>query len=1336
MAPALATPTAPPERTPRLVEPTLLHQFFEQAARRWPDEIAVEAPAADSHRPERRRITYRELNELADALASELGTLVKRECVVAILLPRTSEHLYLAQLATLKAGAAHACIDPAFPDEQIATILEDAQPVAVLTDSTGMARLRHMGSPTLLDVPAWRDLPRKRTRPSTPSWLTPESLAYLIYTSGTTGRPKGVMIEHRGIANLILGDMPVFTVTPADRVAQNSSSSYDSSMEEIWLAFSGGATLVVMNDEATRLGPDMIAWLRNERITVFCPPPTLLRTTGCERPDLELPDIRLVYAGGEPLPQDLADRWCRLPRLENGYGPTECTVTALRGTIRPGDPVTIGRPIPGMDAWVLNERLEEVGVGEEGELCLGGVGLARGYMGEAALTGRKFVRHVSLGRIYRTGDLAWRDAHGSFFCRGRLDSQVKVRGYRIELEAIETRLAACAGVREAACRVQGDPGREQIVGFIVPEDAACPPAPDKVRIELAKALPDYMVPAHLAVLSKLPITVGGKLNRKELPVLEAHGVAGKIAAPQGPIEEALAVAVREVLTLKEPVSTTEDFFKDLGGDSLSAALLISKLRMTPATATLTVLDVYEARTVAELARRVPATQSVHEDARPEGRREGRPVLATALQTLWLLATLLVTAAATYLLLFRALPYLVQVLGWGPLVIAAPFLAFAGMVAYTLFTVGLCVLVKKLLIGRYRSLSAPVWGSFYVRNWIVQQTVRLAPWRWLEGTVFQQAILRALGAHIGRRVHIHRGVNLLQGGWDLLHIGDDVTLSQDAGVRLVEMEDGQVRVGPIYLAEGSTLDVRAGVAGNTRLEANAYLTASSFLPRGGRIPEGERWDGVPAKAQGAAPERPRLQPAKGPSSPVLQSCVLLLGRASCRAFVTLPFLGLAVLFVLMMGIGSEHVVDWLQGPSLDGEGVVLGFLFVVLAIPCRLVTQCLLMRLLGPVSAGVMDRFSLAYVRVWLKMEILDSASAWLSGSLLWPLWLRGAGMKLGPGCEISTIIDTLPEMVTMGGQCFLADGIYLAGPRVHRGTVTVAPVCLGANTFLGNHAVVFAGQTLPDDILLGISTVADERKTKPGTAWFGQPPFQLPKREVVSCDRRLTHEPTWGRYLSRLFWEVLRFALPVAPVLLLLAWFALVAAAEDAYSGALLLCVLVPALHFGVQATLCLLVLALKWLLLWRVRPGVHPLYSCWCSRWDFHYVAWDVWARGPLSALEGTLWLNWYLRAMGMRIGRGVALGSGFAHVVDPDMLELGDGATANCLFQAHTFEDRVLKIDHVKVGRHATVGNSAVLLYGADIGAGVYVAPHSVVMKRERLLPGRAYEGCPTRCVPFSKD
>jgi non-ribosomal peptide synthetase-like protein len=338
-------------------------------------------------------------------------------------------------------------------------------------------------------------------------------------------------------------------------------------------------------------------------------------------------------------------------------------------------------------------------------------------------------------------------------------------------------------------------------------------------------------------------------------------------------------------------------------------------------------------------------------------------------------------------------------------------------------------------------------------------------------------------------------------------------------------------------------------------------------------------------------------------------------------------------------------------------------------------------------------------------------------------------MSVGRDCEIRTIIDVVPEHLTIGRACFLADGIYLGGPDVHRGTVRLSPTQIEDGAFIGNHAVIPAGATIGPGVLVGISTIADARAAVRGTSWFGHPPFPLARRAVEGVDRRLTHEPGPIRYLNRVFWEWLRFGIPVVALWVLVAWVGVIALAPRSVPPQVIVTVLAPAVTVAAACLLCLFVLALKWILLGRVSPGEHPLWSCWCSRWDFLYVAWTQLARPFLARLEGTLLLHWYLRAMGATIGRRVLLGAGFAQMVDPDMLTIEDDATVHALFQAHTFEDRVLKIDRVRVGRRSTVGHAVVLLYGAEIGDDATVAPHSVVMKRERLTAGRVYEGCPTR-------
>ncbi|MEV4641255.1 amino acid adenylation domain-containing protein [Actinoplanes sp. NPDC049548] len=1322
--------TASP-RAPVGERPAALHDFFARAARRFPDAIAVDVPPAPG-RPHRRRLTYAELDQESAVVASVMCGLTWRG-IAMILLPRTTDRLYVAQLGVLKAGWAYVCVDPSFPDGQLAQILADSAATVLLTDAEGARRAADVG---YLGATVRMDQPLAFAGSVPPIEPEPDDLAYLIYTSGTTGRPKGVMIPHRAISNLVEGDIAEFGLGPGDRVAQGSSPAYDSSVEEVWLALSAGGTVVVLDEQTARLGPDLVGWLRTERITVLCPPPTLLRATGCSDPGRELPELRLLYVGGEALPEDVAERWAPGRRMVNGYGPTECTVTCVREDIVPGRPVAIGRPVPGTVAYVLDEQLQPVPPGEGGELCMGGAGLALGYRNQPDETRAKFVEHPTFGRLYRTGDLVSAAPDGTLFYHGRIDTQVKLRGYRVELEAIEACLVRCPGVREAACRVEGTGAGEALTAHVVPADPASLPDPDDLKARLQAALPAYMVPSFFALAHELPRSAGGKLRRDDLPpVVAAAGPRTPVAAtdaPADPVQRTIVTALHEVLG-SPSVDPEADFFDDLGGSSLQAAMLVSALRSHPVTAGLTVRDVYECRTVAALARRTGAgVADPAPVAAPVDRPLPRRALATTLQCGWLLIELMIAAPLAYWGVMVAGPWLAGRVG---LALMPVLLALAGAVLRPLtapVSVAVAVTAKRLLVGRFRPGRWPAWGGMYVRLWILQHLTRFVPWNTLAGTEFQNAALRRLGAQIGRRVHISRGVDVHRGGWDLLRIGDDVSVGPDAALRLVDLSDGQVVVGPVVLEDGATLEVRAGMDPGSRMQRGAVLRELSSLRSGDSAGPAEVWDGVPARPVGVAAPPPALTDRGRQLSPYWHAVATVLCRSLVTLLLELPFMVVAIKLITTWDLTYERVLAISAHPLAN-----LGFLVGVAALSCLalVVSVCLealAVRALGPVREGVISRWGLAYLRVMLKTELVTSAGDWLSGGLFWPVWLRWAGMSVGRGCEISTITNVVPELVKIGAGTFFADGIYLGGPRVRYGTVALAELRLGRNTFLGNHAVVPAGQRLPPDILVGVCTVADAATIGRGTSWFGHPAFELPRREVVELDRSLTHDPPRIRVVNRMFWEWLRFALPVVPLAALVSWLAAVQAAAGGLGPEALVLVALPAITVAVEVALALLVLGLKWALLGRVRPGVHALWSCWSSRWDFLYVAWGFIAGPVLSALEGTTLLQGYLRAMGMRIGRGVLLGDGFAQVVDPDMLEIQDGATVNAMFQAHTFEDRVLKIDRVRVGRHATLADATVPLYGADIGAGAYVAAHSVVMKRERLLPGLRYEGVPTTAGP----
>ncbi|HLQ37684.1 MAG TPA: AMP-binding protein, partial [Planctomycetota bacterium] len=658
-----------------------------------------------------------------------------------------------------------------------------------------------------------------------PAWLAGHHLAYVIYTSGTTGAPKGVMIEHRSIANLVASDLVAFAPGPEDRVLQGSSLAYDSSLEEVWLALASGGCVVVADDETVRRGPDLLPWLRAERISVLCPTPTLLRALGCREPQRELPQLRLVYAGGEALPRDLAELWSQGRHFENGYGPTECTVTVVRGPVHRGEEVSIGRPVRGHRALILDQALAEVPEGEVGELHIAGIGLARGYLGRAEATAERFVQHPRHGRIYRTGDLARRTSDGRIFCLGRADAQVKLRGHRLELEAIEAAIAECPGVRTAACRIAGQEPQQVLEALVIASNGTLPDAAG-LRATLRQNLPAPMVPGRIAFVPALPTAVSGKLDRRALSALAVAfpPLARSGGAPQNELEQRVHAAFTAVLRGSD-IGRDDDFFFDLGGDSLRAAEIVSQLRRDPRTSSIAVRDLYEARTVAAVAARAASTPAGPAAAPlPMAPMFGisHPIATACVQAVWLLLGVGAGALAGFALLFLVVPWLGNLLGWNGLLALLPLLLFAGTLLWCAGTVLLTVTAKWLLLGRYRALRVRVASSYYLRHWLVQHCASLVPWGLLQGTALCSTALRVLGARVGKRLHVHRGVDLSLGGWDLLQLGDDVSLGQDAMLELVSLDAGYLVVGPVALGDGATLETRAGVAAHAQLEPGACL----------------------------------------------------------------------------------------------------------------------------------------------------------------------------------------------------------------------------------------------------------------------------------------------------------------------------------------------------------------------------------------------------------------------------------------------------------------------------------------------------------------------------------
>ncbi|MFP2934529.1 non-ribosomal peptide synthetase, partial [Pyxidicoccus sp. 3LG] len=436
------------------------------------------------------------------------------------------------------------------------------------------------GSEQLVLLDAEADLISAQPTSAPEAFTTADSLAYIIYTSGSTGRPKGTLLQHRGLCNTALQTGRSMGLDTGSRVLQFFSAGFDASVWEIFGALLSGATLVLAPRERLMPGAPLRTLAREESITAVTLTPSVLAQLSPE----DMPALQTLVSAGEACTPELVQRWGAHVRFLNAYGPTETTVCAsITEPLLPGNRLTIGRPWANLQVYVLDSSLHPVPVGVPGELCVGGVGLARGYLGQPALTAERFVPNpfASDGsRLYRTGDRVRWLADGTLEYLGRIDTQVKLRGFRIELGEVESALAQLPSVREAVAVVREDaPGVTRLVAYAVAEEGETLDSA-ALRQALKQRLPEHMVPSAIALLPALPLTSHGKVDRKALPPPEGAGEeqAREYVAPRTRTEEQLAALWAELLHV-ERVGIHDDFF-ELGGHSLLATQALSRVQAT------------------------------------------------------------------------------------------------------------------------------------------------------------------------------------------------------------------------------------------------------------------------------------------------------------------------------------------------------------------------------------------------------------------------------------------------------------------------------------------------------------------------------------------------------------------------------------------------------------------------------------------------------------------------------------------------------------------------------------------------------------------------------------
>ncbi|WP_141136599.1 non-ribosomal peptide synthetase, partial [Rhodococcus kyotonensis] len=611
--------------------------FLEAGVAANPDGVAVHASGDD--------LTYRELDDITDRYARYLiGRGIGAETIVALAFPRSVE-MVVSMWAVAKTGAAWVPVDPEYPVDRVRHMLSDSGAAVGITSSDRVHELPDTCDWWAIDDPAFeRALEQSGAGAVTDEErIAPLDLdhpAYVIYTSGSTGLPKGVAVTHRGLSGLVDSSRELYRVTPESRFLHVISPSFDPSVLEWALTASAGATLIVAPPSIIG-GPELHRLFADTGVTHAIITPAVL---GSMDPS-GLDSLELLSVGGEASAQDLVARWSHGRRFFNAYGPTETTIVSTRGELFDGEPITVGGPVPGVSALILDTRLQPVPVGVAGELYLSGDAVARGYYKRTGLTSERFVAdpHGDPGtRMYRTGDVVRWTKDFAIEYVGRSDFQVKVRGFRIELGEIDAALESFPSVSFAATlghELQS--GQTALVSYVHGAGEI-----DKTELieHVARMLPSYMVPSVVMVLDEVPLTPIGKLDRRALPEPEVGISFRQFRAPTTPIEEAVATVFSDVLGA--PVVGLDDDFFELGGNSLVATQVVARLGAA-LDAQVPVRSIFESPTVAQLAVRVE--QEAGRGARvalARGVRPDRIPLSLAQQRMWFLNRF-DTESATY-----------------------------------------------------------------------------------------------------------------------------------------------------------------------------------------------------------------------------------------------------------------------------------------------------------------------------------------------------------------------------------------------------------------------------------------------------------------------------------------------------------------------------------------------------------------------------------------------------------------------------------------------------------------------------------------------------------------
>lgn len=1318
-----------------------LHHLFERTCEQLgrtgkKKQIAIEYPNES--------YSYAALEKLSNQFARFLQSRgVVAGARIALLVDR-SIYSHAAVLAISKIGAAYVPLDASFPADRIDFIMNDSDVSLVLTLSQFMEQFSNDQIPILALDGHRDDIDREHSTPVPAVTNPPEdSLCYIIYTSGTTGRPKGVPINQSSLCNFLYVGRDTYLYQPSDRVYQGMTVAFDFSIEELWIPLVTGATLVPAPPGGNLLGEDLADFIRERSITAICCVPTLLETI-----ESELPSLRFLMVSGEACPAHLSQRWNREGiRFLNTYGPTEATVSATWLPLGVGEEITIGGPLPTYSIVILHEDKNEVSkLGEVGEIAIAGIGLSEGYLGLPEKTDKVFIDDfIGLannpgGKIYRTGDLGQINANNQIEFGGRVDTQVKIRGYRIELNEIEALLQDIPGIAQGVVNpfVTDNGNTELVAYFKQAENDEIVDVPS-IQTQLRERLPAYMIPVFFEAISIFPRLPSGKLDRKSLPKPSSSRLLSNdkaYVAPTTTMESDLAEQFAIIMQV-DKVSVDANFFDELGADSLLIAQFVSRLRDSLEIKGLSLKEIYRYPTVQQLAEVIEAQPSKAEP-KPVSSPDVTPHVASTFEYV---SCGVMQVAYTVGLVWLNFYVLLEVFSWINTSSGAVDVFTRSLVTGSLYFFGLSMLlivIKWAAIGRFDDKQTiPLWGFKYVRFWIARSAIKTNPLNLTLGTPLYSWYLRMLGAKIGKRVTFFAKTPICV---DLLSIGDDTVIREDATLTGYNVLSGHVRLGRItigsrvYISEATVLDI------NSQMGDDAQLGTSSCLYENQQVPDYKSYQGSPAVESTTNFNK----------VPPLMFSQFNRNAYTAYLIVTSILFGFPVVF-LVIYFSAGYGLSVLEASTTSSTLMTLStFLFTAIGLYfggmiLNIARVMIVPRMIRPflIIDKVHPLYGIQYhlARLMSGFSNSKSLNTLFGDSSMILHYQRFLGYDMSAATQTGSNFGVdhkhnSPFLCKFSSNTLVADGLKMMNIDMSNTSFKISQITMPPDTYLGN------GIHYPVDSRVGANCLIATKAMVPidgqireGVGILGSPPFEIPRS--VLRDKQFDHfkEPSvlkkrLSMKLRSNLWTLAMFMSKSITLLFLIfcmiwgVWqmFGL-AELSNVAKSVVVAALFIFLLLFNIGYSIAFEKVAMKFK---RMKPLYCSLYDQ--AFWN-HERYWKLSALGVTGIFSGTPMRAFFLRLRGMAVGRMFFDdGASFPEV---ELVSVGDHCCFNygSVVQCHSLEDGSFKSDHVSIGSNCNFGVGSFIHYGTHIDSGSTILADSFVMKGSVIAQGSIWSGNPSR-------